>query len=491
MIKRLFLLLLVVVLGLAAAVVVNTLRTESRQLQVAPVQKAAVDSQAAAQRLAGAIAFKTIFNPETPDTNADEFYKLHAYLEKTFPKAHATLTREIINGKSLLYTWKGTDPKAKPIALLAHQDVVPIAPGTEKEWKADPFAGEIKDGFIWGRGAWDNKGNLMSQMEAVEMLLASGFQPRQTIYFIMGHDEEVSSQAGAKSIAAMFKERKIQLEWVLDEGLVVTQGILPTDKPAALIGVAEKGYASYQLTVDAVAGHSSMPPAKTSIGTISRALARLEDRQRPAALAGVAREMFETLGPETAGANRFLLTNVWLFKPVLEWQLQKAASTNAMLRTTTALTIVKAGNKENVLPGRSEATVNYRILPGETTDMIEQHVRSAVGDDAVTIKAMPGAVNPTPVSPTSSAGYHAINRTVRETFPPAIVIPALVVGGTDSRFFSDVSDATFRFSPVRARNEDLQLIHGTNERVSVANYTEMIQFYHQLLRNAQNPDSQP
>ncbi|MES2975276.1 MAG: M20 family peptidase [Pseudomonadota bacterium] len=483
MIKRLFLLLLVVVLGLVAVVFANTLRTESRQLQVTAVQKAAVDTPAAAQRLAGAIPFKTIASADDPEAGNAEFFKLHAYLEKTFPKTHAALQREVIGGKSLLYTWKGTDPRARPIALMAHQDVVPIAPGTEKEWKVDPFAGEVKDGFIWGRGTWDNKGNLFAQMEAVEMLLTAGFAPSRTIYLVMGHDEEVSGLRGAKAMADTLKQRGVQLEWLLDEGLLITDGILPVDKPAALIGVAEKGYATYQLSVDAAAGHSSMPPARTSIGIMSRALARLEDKQRPAELAGVGREMFETLAPEVTGPSRFLLSNMWLFKPLLEWQLQKAASTNAMLRSTTALTIVNAGNKENVIPGHSEASVNYRILPGETTDIIERHVKSAVGDDAVVVKPRPGNVDPSPVSSTDSAGYRTINRTIREIFPPAIVLPGLMLGGTDSRHFVGVSDAIFRFSPVRAKSEDLQMLHGTNERMSLANYAEMIQFYNQLLRN--------
>ncbi len=484
MFKRLALVLLVASLGLAAAVFVNTVRTPSRQMQVLPVPLPAIDSAAAAERLARAIPFRTISSYEDADSNNEEFFKLHAYLEKTFPKAHAALTREVIGGKSLLYTWKGTDASAKPIALMAHQDVVPIAAGTEKEWKAEPFAGEVKDGFVWGRGAWDNKANLFSQLEAIELLVASGFQPVRTVYLVMGHDEEVSGLRGAKVIADTLKQRGVQLAFVLDEGLVVTEGIMPGLRaPAALIGLAEKGYATYYLDLDAEPGHSSMPPQRTTIGMMSAALARLEDRQFPAALRGIAAQMFEDLAPEMTGLNRVLLSNLWLFRPLVQMQLEKGASTNAMLRTTTALTIVNAGNKDNVLPGHASAAVNFRVLPGDTLASVEAHVKDAVQNDRIVVKPYAGNAEPSPVSPTDGAGYRAIGRSIRETFKDTVVAPGLMVAATDSRHFTGISDAVFRFSPVRAHSEDLARFHGTNERVSIANYAEMIQFYHQLLRN--------
>ena len=490
MIKRLILLLLLVVLGLAVAVVTNTWRTESRQLTVPAVQLPSVDAGAAATRLAGAIPFRTISSTDDANQNSEEFAKLHAYLEKNFPRVHATLQREVIGGNGLLYTWKGTDAKARPIALMAHQDVVPISPGTEKEWKAEPFGGEIKDGFVWGRGAWDNKSNLISQMESVEALLAAGFTPSRTVYLIMGHDEEVSGVRGAKAIADTLKQRGVQLQWVIDEGLVVTEGILPgMDSNAALIGVAEKGYATYYLTLDAAPGHSSMPPLKTTIGMMSTALARLEDKQLPAAIRGVPAEMFETLAPEMHGLNRYLLSNLWLFRPVVQMQLEKSPNTNATMRTTTALTIINAGNRDNVIPGQAQAAVNFRLIPGDTLDHVGQHVVETIANDAIHVKMWPGAIEPSPVSPTDAPGYRAINRSVRETFRNTVVAPGLMLAGTDSRYFVPVSDAIYRFSPVRARSEDLSRFHGTNERISVANYAEMIQFYQQLLKNGAGPQS--
>lgn len=488
MIKRLFLLVLLVVLGLGVAVGINTVRTESRQLQVPAAQLTAVDAEAAAKRLAVAIPFKTISSEQQANANDEEFFKLHAYLEKTFPKTHAALQREVIGGKSLLYTWKGTDPKARPIALMAHMDVVPIASGTEKEWQAEPFGGEIKDGFIWGRGTWDNKGNLFSQMEAVESLVAAGFQPSRTVYLVMGHDEEVSGQRGARVIADTLKQRGVQLDYVLDEGLLITDGIIPgLTQPAALIGLSEKGIGTYHLTVDGAPGHSSMPPRKSTIGMMSTALERLEDKQMPAALQGIAASMFETLAPEMSGINRVLLSNLWLFRPLVKMQLEKQPVTNASLRTTTALTIVASGNKENVVPGHAEATVNFRLLPGDTLADVERHVVQVIDNDAIKVKPSPGNSEPSPVSPTDVMGYRALNRSIREVFKNTLVVPGLYIAASDSRHFTQVSDAVYRFTPMQARAEDLSRFHGTNERLSIAAYGQMIQFYQQLLKNSAGP----
>lgn len=489
MVKRVLWVLLAAVLLLAAAVAVNTLRQGSRQLEVAPAPAIAVDEQGVADKLSAAIRFQTVSSHDDASLNAGEFQKLHAHLRERFPRVHASLQREVVGGLTLLYTWPGSDANAKPIALLAHQDVVPIAPGSEAKWQTAPFSGEVRDGYVWGRGAWDDKANLIAQLEAVEMLLASGFKPRQTVYLVFGADEEVGGLRGAVQVVKLLQERKVRLDFVIDEGLLITEGVMPGLKqPAALVGIAEKGYLSVVLKVPATPGHSSMPPPKgtSAIGMMSAALRRLDDEQLPGTIRGVAREMFETIAPEMGGFQRVALSNLWLFGPLVQSQLEKAASTNAMLRTTTALTIVNAGNKDNVIPGEAQATVNFRLLPGDTTQSVMQHVRGKTGERFELI-ALPAASEPSPVSPTQSASYQLINRTVRSLFPGTLVAPGLMIAATDSRHFAPVSDHIYRFSPVRARPEDLARFHGTNERIAVANLGELVRFYHQLLRNLNAP----
>jgi carboxypeptidase PM20D1 len=404
---------------------------------------------------------------------------------------HATLKQEVVGDFGLLYTWTGSDPKAPPMLLMAHQDVVPIAPGTEPDWEQPPFSGAVKGGFVWGRGAWDDKGNLISQLEAVESLLAAGFTPKRTVYLAYGADEEVGGQRGAARIAALLKSRGVKLDFVIDEGLLITEGVMPgLDKPVALVGVAEKGFMSLGIAANAAPGHSSMPPPPggSAIARISEALLRLDRRPMPAAMRGVAREMFETVAPEMHGFGRVALSNLWLFGPVVQKQLEKMPSTNAMLRTTTALTVVRAGNKDNVLPGRAEATVNFRLLPGDTIASVTAHVEDAAKAAApkgkFELTRLPGSSEASPVSPTQSASYQLINKTVRELFPGTVVAPGLMIGATDSRHMIEIADHVYRFSPVRAKPEDLPRFHGTNERITEANLVELIRFYHRLVQQA-------
>lgn len=486
--------LLVLMAGLAvlaAGLAFNTWRQGSRQLDVPPVAPLAVDGAGAAARLGEAIRTRTIASPTDAQQNADQFRQLHALLAERYPKAHAAMQREQVGDFSLLYTWKGSDPSLKPILLMAHQDVVPVAPGTEGDWTEPPFAGVVKDGMVWGRGAWDDKGNLIAQMEAAELLAASGFRPRRTIHFAFGADEEIGGERGAAQIAALLKSRGEQLAFVIDEGLLITEGVVPgLAKPAALIGVTEKGYLSVALKLSATPGHSSMPPApgESAIAMMSAALKHLDDQQLPVGIRGVTREMFETLALEMHGFNRVALSNLWLLEPLVRKQLQASPSSNAMLQTTTALTIAQAGNKDNVLPGRAEATVNFRLLPGDSVSSVIAHVdhavRSVVPEGHAELVVLPGMSEAAPVSPTQSASYQLINRTVREVFPGTVVAPGLMVGATDSRHMTGISDQVFRFSPVRAGPEDLARFHGTNERISQANLVELIRFYHRLIHQA-------
>jgi len=483
-IRNFLLLLIAATLLLAAILLFNVFSHRSRQIEVAAVPRATVD-QGAAMRLSEAIRFQTISNFLNPEQGAEALQGLRAHIEKSFPAFHAAAKRELIGGHSLLYTWQGTDPKAAPIALLAHQDVVPVAPGTEKDWQQPPFEGVIADGYIWGRGSWDNKGNLYAMLEAAEQMAEQGFAPKRTIYFAFGHDEEVAGTRGARAIAAALAARGIKLDFLLDEGLLITDGILKgLDKPAALIGVAEKGYATLVLTAQATPGHSSMPPRQTAIGMMSAALARLEDHRLPMQIRGTVSEMFDTVAPEMSGFSRVVLSNLWLFKPLLLREFEKTGPTEATVRTTTALTIFNAGDKDNVLPGNAEATVNFRLLPGDTQASVIDHVRATVGNERIAVEPFPGNTDPPPVTGTAGPSFKMLNRTIREIFPDVIVAPGLMVAATDSRHFTGVTDTILRFSPVRATSDDLKRFHGTNERISVEGYADMIRFYRRLIENS-------
>ncbi len=488
MIRKTVYVILVGLAVLAAAVAVGTLHNGSRQLLVPAAAGPAVDAVAVAGRLAAAVRLRTV-SYETPSAESQaEFARLHAYLERSFPRTHAVLRRETVGGYSLLYTWPGRDPRAKPILLMAHQDVVPVAPGTEARWHAEPFGGEVRDGFVWGRGTWDDKGNLMAILEAVELLVSAGFEPRQTIYLAFGHDEENGGTDGARAIAALLASRGVQLDFVTDEGMLITDGILPgLAMPAALIGVAEKGSVTLALTASEPPGHSSMPGPRSAIGALAAALARLERAPMPASIRGVPAQMLATLAPEMVLPQRLVLSNLWLFGPLVRRQFERMPATDAMLRTTTALTVVRGGNKENVLPGEAVALVNFRLLPGDSIEHVVAHTRRAIHDERVRIEVMAGSTEASAVASSDSASYQLINRTVRELFPGVVVAPGLMIGGSDSRHLAAIADHVYKFSPVRARSEDLPRFHGTDERISIANYVELIRFYHRLISGAAAP----
>jgi carboxypeptidase PM20D1 len=487
MLKRVVVGLLLGVLLLAAVLAANTWRQGSRQVTVQPLALLAVDKAAAAQSLAAAVRARTVSGLLDVPASDAAFAALQAHLQQRYPLVHGKLERERVGAHTLLYTWKGSDTAARPIALMAHQDVVPIAPGTESQWKHPPWGGAIADGYVWGRGTWDNKGNLIAQLEALELLLAAGVAPKRTVYFIYGHDEEVGGRDGAVRVAALLEQRGVKLEMVLDEGLVVTEGILPgIAAPAALVGVAEKGSVSLRLVAEAAPGHSSMPPGpgQSAIGRLAQALARLDAKPLPGGVVGAARSMFEALAPEMSGFQRVALSNLWLFGPVVEPMLAKGASTNALMRSTTAMTILNAGNKENVLPGRAEAVVNFRILPGDSAQSIAAFVRATIADDRVKVEPLGEPFEPSRVSSSSATMYRHVEQAVREVYPGSVVAPGLMLAATDGRHFERVADNVYRFTPVRAKPDDLQRFHGTDERLSVDNLAEMIRFYHRLLQLA-------
>ncbi len=485
--RRLLLGLALLLGALGLAVAVNTLRQGSRQVSVPPVAGLKVDVTGAGASLSAAVQARTISGLLDPQGTAAAFEQLHAHLAQRYPRVHSTLKREVVGGGSLLFTWAGQDPAAKGIVLMAHQDVAPVAPGTERLWKQPPFSGAIEGGFVWGRGAWDDKGNLVAQLEALEALLASGFQPRRTVYLVAGHDEEVGGLRGAKPIAEMLKARGAKIQFVIDEGLLIADGMMPgLQPPAALIGVAEKGFVSVQVSAEATPGHSSMPPApgQSAIAMLSAALARIDEHPMPGGIQGVARQMFDAVAPEMGGFNRVALSNLWLFGPVVQGMLEKGPSTNALMRTTTALTIVNGGNKENVLPGRADATVNFRLLPGDTPETVLAHLKQVVADERIQFRVLGEPALPSKVSAVDSDAYRLIERTVRELFPEVVVAPGLMLGGTDARHFDGYAEQVFRFSPVRAKPADLARFHGTDERISLDNLAELIRFYHRLVEQA-------
>lgn len=479
-------LLILATLALFAVLAINTLRLRPPPHPAVSAPLAAVDENAAAQRLAGAVRIPTISFADRAQDDPKQLEAFAAYLQASFPRLHAQLTREVVNSHSLLYTWIGKDPKAYPILLLAHQDVVPVEPGTESRWTHPPFSGDIAEGYVWGRGALDDKGSLVALCEAAELLLAQNFQPARTIYFAFGHDEEVGGQQGAKQVSALLKLRGVHAEFSLDEGGAITQGIVPgVAAPIASIMAAEKGYASFRLTARDEGGHSSRPPKQTAIGRLARAVARVQDHPMPARLAPPTTDMLDRVAPEMPFMQRLGIANRWLLAPLVKRALAANPTTDALIRTTTAPTMFHAGIKDNVLPSEAHAVINFRLLPGDSVQDVEDHIRKTVDDEGIAISPY-GEFNndASPVAETHSNAFALIERTVNEVFPEAVVTTGLVLGATDNRNYAGLYDNRYNFSPSRFQPGDLARVHGTDERIGVKDYARIIQFYVRLLQNA-------
>ncbi|MBX6311431.1 MAG: M20 family peptidase [Isosphaeraceae bacterium] len=474
-------------LVLVGVLLVRTFALTSRQGPAPPAVRLPVIDAEAIDRLAGAIRFPTISPQDPAASDAEAFGHLHDYLRRSFPETFQRLSPEVVAGHSLLFTWWGTDTALAPIVLLAHLDVVPVAADLEERWTHPPFSGAIADGYVWGRGTLDDKVAVVGILEAVERLLKQGFQPRRTVLLAFGHDEEIGGRRGARALAALLRKRKIRPLCVLDEGSAIGQGLIPgLAAPVALVGIAEKGYLTVELSTEAAGGHSSMPPAQTAVGIIAAAVARLEQNPMPGSLDGVVGQTFAHLGPEMPFGLRMVFANLWLFGGLVERQLAARPATNAALRTTMAATLIEGGLKENILPTRARAVLNFRIRPGDRIATVLDHVRRTVADPRVAIRPLDRtlATEPSRVSSTKSESYELLRRTIRQVFPGALVAPSLAIAATDSAHYLDLGGDTYRFLPIVATADDLARIHGANERIGIEVYKNCVRFYIQWIRNA-------
>ena len=463
----------------ARSVVVLSLAVAANRAMAAPPSEMDV-----ARHLAAAIRCKTISYQDTAERDPSQFAALRALFEQTYPRVHRALAREIINGHGLLYTWKGSDPSLKPWLFMAHQDVVPVEPGTERSWTKPPFDGVVDDSFVWGRGAIDDKATLVFLFETIESLLAEGYTPRRTIYLASGFDEEIGGREGTAKIAEALASRGVRLEAVLDEGGSVTTGVVPgVTMPVARIGVAEKGFLSVELVAQVEGGHSSMPPRHTAVGILASAIERLERDQMPARLDGAPREMFEALAPYLPAWQRFQISNLWLMRPLVIRRLEETPVNNALVRTTTAPTIFQSGIKENVLPSQARAVVNFRILQGDSVAGVLAHVERVVDDPHVRVQPLQQTISePSPLSSTRSASWSRITSTIRALYPDAVIAPGLVVGATDSRYFTPVAQDVYRFTPIVMAPTDLKRFHGTDERYEIRQIATALEFFRRLMR---------
>ncbi|CAO2636839.1 N-fatty-acyl-amino acid synthase/hydrolase PM20D1 [Lemmus lemmus] len=451
-----------------------------------PSQFSEEERVAIKEALKGAIQIPTVsFSHEESNTTA--LLEFGEYMRKVFPTVfHSSLIRhEVVGNYSHLLTVQGSDSSLQPYMLMAHFDVVPAS---EEGWEVPPFSGLERDGFIHGRGTLDNKNSVMAILQALELLLIRNYSPRRSFFIALGHDEEVSGTKGAQKISALLQARGIRLAFLVDEGSFIVEDLFPNlKKPLAMISVAEKGALDLMLQVNMTPGHSSAPPKETSIGILSAAVSRLEQTPMPNMFgSGPLQQTLKLLAREFSFPTNIVLGNLWLFQPIVSRLMERNPITNALVRTTTALTIFNAGVKVNVIPPLAQATINFRIHPSQTVREVLELAKKIVADDRVQLHVL-RSFEPLPISPSdaNAIGYQLLQQTIRSVFPEVnIVVPGICIANTDSRHYANLTNGIYLFNPVFLQPQGFSGIHGLNEKISVQNYENQVKFIFELIQNA-------
>ena len=479
----LYLFIIVVVIALVGAYRAETVYVDNQYYPTTQTNKVEVNRDLVVKHFQKAIQIATVSKDYPAPVTPAPFLAFHQHLADSFPAIHASASLTTVNDYSLVYKFEGTQKNLKPVLFMGHMDVVPVDDETLGKWTHAPFEGIIADGEIWGRGAIDDKSTVMALMEAMELSLKQGKQPKRTLYFAFGHDEEIGGSQGAKKIAEYFQQQGVNFEFVLDEGGLILDGVIEAvDQPVAIIGVAEKGFVNIRLIAERPGGHSSMPPHNTGPGILAQAIVKLEENQFPATLE-YTNIMFDAIGSFTNYPVRFAMANQWLMAPLIKQEMLSKQNTAAGLRTTTAATMLKGSSKSNILPTKATAVVNFRILPGETWETVLKRVNNTIDDPRVSYEIFMNN-NPSSVSSTESLGFKLIEQTIREFAGDALVAPYLVMGGTDSKYFYPLTDSVYRFLMIRLGPSTMNIVHGIDERISIDNYVMGIQYFHELLRKS-------
>lgn len=405
-----------------------------------------------------------------------------AALARLYPRMHEVLQREVVDGHSLLFRWAGADA-ADPTVLMAHLDVVPVV---EAEWEHPPFAAEVigegEDAAVYARGAIDDNGSLVAICEAVEQLVADGFAPAHDVYLSFGHNEETAG-GGARAIVALLQERGIRPGLVIDEGGAVVTGAIPgVTVPTAMVGVAERGIMTAVVTAREGGGHASTPPVMPATARLARAISRVHAHPFPTRIVPPVRAMFATIAPHAPQPLRWVLGNIALTGPLLATVLPKISpEMNAMVRTTAVATELSGAPGENVLATTARASINVRLLTGDTVEGATDRLRRVIADPEVEVEVRHGS-DPSPVSPWRGEQWRRIAGAVASSLGEDVVTtPYIQLGASDSRWFTVLSPHVYRFTPFFLTREERDALHSHNERIRVDVWLRGIGFYRALV----------
>ena len=435
-----------------------------------------LDEEKAFSDLSKIIKCKTVSKPDQSEMDFGEFKKLHNILKTNFPIVTKNADIEVINEGSILFHVKGTDEALPELLLMAHIDVVSVVDATLNEWDYPAFSGEVTDEFIYGRGSEDIKSLIICYLTALEYLLSHNQTLKRGVYLAFGHDEETLGGKGQEQIKNLLQERKVKLEAVLDEGGGIEKGdIYKVDSLLATINVMEKGYLDLQISATSNGGHSSKPGLHTSLGRVAAAITALENNQFKPMLNPVVRKTFEILAPYIRDEElKKYASNVDKYEKQLIEYCYNDTELAPLVYTTTAATMLDGGSKgANVLPGPVNAVVNFRLL--DSVEECMKHFENVITDPEVTIKNL-NSIDASKISNINSFAYNILEETIHEFYKDVIVVPGLICGGTDCRFYNDICDNCYRFDPIFNDFEKCHNCHTVNERCQKQSFIHGIKF---------------
>ena len=376
---------------------------------------------------------------------------------------------------ALVVRYEGSDPSLKPIAVLGHMDVVDAL---AENWESDPFVPVVREGYLYGRGAVDNKAGIAAVTTTFARLKRSGFQPERTLLIAFSGDEET----GMTTTRAL-----TQHPWVKEAEFALNSdagsGEVENGKYTFNIQSAEKTFATYFVSASNRGGHSSAPRPDNAIYDLARALLEIEELEFPVQFNEITRGTVSRLAEDTPGeagaALKTLLTNPT--NEAARETLKAYPQYTNILWTTCVATMLQAGNAENALPQNATATVNCRIFPGTAVTEVQATLAQAIGNDSIKI-TVDGEPMESPVSPIRPELFSLLREAVHANYPGATIEPSMSAGGTDGREFRSAGIPTYGAGSLALRRPEDSRAHGTDERVPLEAFDKELNYWDTLLR---------
>lgn len=361
------------------------------------------------------------------------------------------------------------DGSARPFMLLNHTDVVPVQ---REYWDEDPFAGLIKDGYLWGRGALDMKGLGVAQLITFLLLKREGVPLKRDVVFFAVADEEAGGQFGIEWLERHHPE-SLDAEYVINEGGGGVTELFGVERPVFTVAVGEKGPLWVRLVAEGRPGHASVPHDDNALDRLVRALYKIQTWQRNLEVSPVLDEYFSRL-------NR---AGIFKGDPTPDG-LRRAADDDprirALLTNTISLTTTSAGIKHNVIPARAEATLDCRLLPGVRPDDFQRELEALIDDPKVRVERVFAGWSETNDYHTDL--FRIIEDVVHEQVEEAVVVPGITVGFTDSRVFRNRDVIAYGFSGGLGHPDLARGVHGHNERVGLDSLKMNCQMVYEVTR---------